>query len=271
MQFVNLGETGLRVSRVCVGCMSYGKPEGRWKWTIPEDKALPLLNYCYEKNLNFYDTANIYSNGVSEEILGKAIKKYNWRRENIVVATKCFAPVGRGTDDIMAMTPEDRENNGYANSFGLSRKHIFDAVDASLKRLDLEYVDLLQIHRFDYKTPIKETMKALHDVVQSGKVRYIGASSMWAHQLLGKSPNRYSRDVARNNFMLTDFYRNAIYCPHQRVDRVYHYAKLAQCSLPGRGKGDVPGMCQIWHGPNPLEPGGNGFLNEACGGFQRYD
>jgi len=186
MQFVNLGESGLRVPRVCVGCMSYGKPEGRWKWTIPEDKALPLLNYCYEKNLIFFDTADVYSNGVSEEILGKAIKQYNWRRENIVIATKCFSPVGRGTDDLMALGAEDRENSGYANSFGLSRKHIFDAVDASLKRLDLEYVDLLQIHRFDPKTPIKETMKALHDVVQSGKVRYIGASSMWAHQLLGK-------------------------------------------------------------------------------------
>lgn len=187
MQFVNLGETGMRVSRICVGCMSYGQPEyDRWKWTIPEDKALPLLNYCYEKNLNFYDTANIYSNGVSEEILGKAIKKYNWRRENIIVATKLFVAVGRGGEDAMLMSPEERENNGYANSFGLSRKHIFDAVDASLKRLDLEYIDLLQIHRFDPKTPIKETMKALHDVVQSGKVRYIGASSMWAHQLLGK-------------------------------------------------------------------------------------
>jgi len=189
MQFVNLGETGMRVSRICVGCMSYGQPEyGQWKWTIPEDKALPLLNYCYEKNLNFYDTANIYSNGVSEEILGKAIKKYNWRRENIIIATKCFAAVGRGGEDASNWSPEERENNGYANSFGLSRKHIFDAVDASLKRLDLEYVDLFQIHRFDPKTPIKETMKALHDVVQSGKVRYIGASSMWAHQLLGKLP-----------------------------------------------------------------------------------
>lgn len=187
MPFVNLGETGLRVPRICVGCMSYGKPEGRWQWTIPEEKALPILKYCYEKKLLFFDTANVYSNGVSEEILGKAIKKYNWNREEIVIATKCFAPVGRGMDDIMPMSAEDRENNGYANSFGLSRKHIFHSVDASLKRLDLEYIDLLQIHRFDPKTPIKETMKALHDVVQSGKVRYIGASSMWAHQLLGKS------------------------------------------------------------------------------------
>lgn len=194
MQFVNLGETGMRVSRICVGCMSYGAAEGRWKWTIPEDKALPILNHCYEKNINFYDTANIYSDGESEEILGKAIKKYNWRRENIVIATKLFGPVGRDIkDNVMDMSADEREQNGYVNYFGLSRKHIFDAVDASLKRLNLEYIDLLQIHRFDPKTPIKETMKALHDVVQSGKVRYIGASSMWAHQLLGELPSSWCR------------------------------------------------------------------------------
>ncbi|KAK5071243.1 hypothetical protein LTR64_007747 [Lithohypha guttulata] len=184
MQYTNLGESGLRVSRVCVGCMSYGFQEGRWKWTIAEDQALPLLNYCYEKNLNFYDTANVYSNGVSEEILGKAIKKYNWRRENVVIATKVYAPVGRGAEDAMALSEQERENQGYGNMFGLSRKHIFESVDASLKRLNLDYVDLLQIHRFDYKTPVKETMKALHDIVQTGKVRYIGASSMFAHQFL---------------------------------------------------------------------------------------
>lgn len=184
MKYVNLGETGLRVARICVGCMSYGKPEGRWKWTIPEEQALPLLDYCYKKNLNFYDTANVYSEGVSEEILGKAIKKYNWRRENIVIATKVYAPVGHGMEDVSSMSLEERENSGYANMFGLSRKHIFESVDASLKRLDLPYIDLLQIHRFDPSTPPKETMKALHDIVQSGKVRYIGASSMRAHQLL---------------------------------------------------------------------------------------
>lgn len=185
MKFINLGESGCKVSRICVGCMSYGTAEGRWSWTLKEDKALPLLDYCYKKNLNFYDTANVYSDGVSEEILGKAIKKYNWRRENIVIATKLFATVGRTDgDDPSNMSKEEKDNNGYVNMYGLSRKHIFESVEASLKRLDLDYIDLLQIHRFDYDTPIKETMKALHDVVQSGKVRYIGASSMWAHQLL---------------------------------------------------------------------------------------
>ena len=183
MKFTNLGETGLRVSRVCVGCMSYGSPDMQ-PWMIPEEKALPILDYCYKKNFNFYDTANVYSNGVSEEILGKAIKKYNWRRENIIIATKVFGVVGRGTENAMNMSNEDRELSGYANMFGLSRKHIFESVDASLKRLDLDYIDLFQIHRWDPKTSAREVMKALHDVVMSGKVRYIGASSMWAHQFL---------------------------------------------------------------------------------------
>lgn len=185
MKFVNLGDTGCRVSRVCVGCMSYGSGEGdTWHWTIKEEDALPILDHCYKNNINFYDTANAYSAGVSEEILGKAIKKYNWRRENIIVATKVYFMVthpGEATPDQTA-TSNEKDNKGYVNMYGLSRKHIFDSVDASLKRLDLDYIDLLQIHRFDYDTPIKETMKALHDVVQSGKVRYIGASSMWAHQ-----------------------------------------------------------------------------------------
>lgn len=183
MKFTNLGETGLRVSRVCVGCMSYGSPDMS-SWMISEEKALPILDYCYKKNFNFYDTANVYSNGISEEILGKAIKKFNWRRDNVVIATKVFGVVGRGTENAMGMSTEERESNGYINMFGLSRKHIFDSVDRSLKRLDLDYIDLLQIHRWDPKTPAKEVMEALHDIVRSGKVRYIGASSMWAHQFL---------------------------------------------------------------------------------------
>jgi aryl-alcohol dehydrogenase-like predicted oxidoreductase len=164
--------------------MSFGNPEGRYKWAIPEEVALPILNHCYEVGLSFFDTANAYSNGESEAILGKAIKKYGWRRESLVIATKLYAPVGRGFEDPIVMNDEQRDNGGYLNQYGLSRKHIFDSVDASLKRLDLPYVDLLQIHRFDPKTPVKETMEALHDIVKSGKVRYIGASSMWTHQLL---------------------------------------------------------------------------------------
>ena len=139
--------------------------------------------------MNFFDVANSYSNGVSEKIFGKAIKKFAWPRENIVIATKVWAPVGKRRgggvfEDPLSMPEDERGQKGYINAFGLSRKYIFDSVDASLKRLGLEYIDLLHIHRFDYKTPVKETMKALHDIVESGKVRYISASSMWAHQLL---------------------------------------------------------------------------------------
>lgn len=184
MKYVQLGSSGLRVSPICVGCMSYGAPGKQFDWSLPEDEALPVLDHCYRSGLNFFDTANVYSNGDSEVILGKAIKKYDWRRENLVIATKLWAPVGRGSEKPLRMSVDERDNAGYVNQYGLSRKHIFESVDASLKRLDLPYVDLLQIHRFDPNTPPKETMEALHDVVKSGKVRYIGASSMWAHQLL---------------------------------------------------------------------------------------
>ncbi|TVY30321.1 putative aryl-alcohol dehydrogenase [Lachnellula hyalina] len=188
MQYTTLGSSGLKVSRICVGCMSFGDRRSRFSWCTEEEDALPILEASYKAGINFFDTANGYSNGVSEIILGKAIKKYNWRRDNLVIATKLWAPVGHienGVfEDPMSMSVEQRDNNGYVNAYGLSRKHIFDSVDASLKRLDLEYIDLLQIHRFDPSTPVKETMKALHDIVESGKVRYIGASSMWAHQLL---------------------------------------------------------------------------------------
>lgn len=165
--------------------MSFDQPDKQFQWTLPEEEALPVLDHCYRSGLNFFDTANVYTNGNSEEILGKAIKKFNWRREAIVIATKLCAPVGHSQDEIpLFMSEDDRNNAGYVNKYGLSRKHIFESVDASLERLGLPYVDLLQIHRADPSTRAKETMEALHDIVRSGKVRYIGASSMWAHQLL---------------------------------------------------------------------------------------
>lgn len=191
MKYTNLGSSGLKVSRICVGCMSFGDRRGRYKWCVEEAESLPILKACYDAGINFFDTANLYSSGVSEEILGKAIKKYEMRRENLVVATKVFFAVGWRAEDgpnnwfePRRQTSEELDALGFVNHYGLSRKHIFASVDASLKRLRLEYIDLLQIHRFDPNTPIKETMKALHDVVESGKVRYIGASSMCAHQLL---------------------------------------------------------------------------------------
>jgi len=173
MKYTYLGQSGLKVSRICVGCMSFGDRRGRQSWCTEEEDALPILEASYNAGINFYDTANGYSNGVSEEILGKAIKKFNWPRENIVIATKLWSPVGKRTgdkwEDPLGMSIDQRDRSGYINAYGLSRKHIFDSVDASLKRLNLDYIDLLQIHRFDPNTPVKETMKALHDVVESGK------------------------------------------------------------------------------------------------------
>ncbi|KAG0340270.1 hypothetical protein BG000_000277 [Podila horticola] len=182
MQYTRLGKTGLRVSRFCLGFMSYGHPD--WNgWAKTEEEALPLIKAAYDAGINFFDTANAYSNGTSEQILGKAIKKYGMDRDRIVIATKVYFPVLPGN----APVSPDREGNmkdpSLVNMFGLSRKHIFNAVDASLKRLDMDYIDLYQIHLFDQNTPIEETMEALNDLVRSGKVRYIGASSMFAWEL----------------------------------------------------------------------------------------
>ncbi len=164
MEYVNLGSTGLKVSRICLGMMSYGDPGWR-EWVLPEEEAAPFVEAAAEAGLNFFDTADMYSQGVSEEITGRLLKRTFSRREDFVVATKVYFPVGDG--------PNDR---------GLSRGHILDAVDASLRRLGLDYIDLYQIHRWDDSTPIEETMEALDDCVRSGKVRYLGASSMGAWQ-----------------------------------------------------------------------------------------
>jgi aryl-alcohol dehydrogenase-like predicted oxidoreductase len=178
MPYVRLGKSGLKVSRIILGCMSYGSPE--WQgWVLGEEDGLEHIKAAYDAGIQTFDTADVYSNGESERILGKAIKKFNFPREEIVVMTKLWAVVGRSPSE--RFTGEG-DHLGYVNQHGLSRKHIFEAVDASLKRLDLEYIDLLQCHRFDYNTPIEETMRALHDVVQSGKVRYIGMSSCHAYQ-----------------------------------------------------------------------------------------
>jgi aryl-alcohol dehydrogenase-like predicted oxidoreductase len=163
MQYVNLGSTGLRVSRVCLGMMSYGNDSDR-PWVLDEDRAEPIVRAAVEGGITFFDTADTYSAGASEVATGRLLPKY-LGREEMAVATKVFMP----------MTPG--ENGG-----GLSRKHVLSAIDASLTRLGLEYVDLYQIHRWDPRTPIEETMEALHDVVRAGKARYIGASSMFAWQ-----------------------------------------------------------------------------------------
>ncbi|KAF2790685.1 aldo-keto reductase-like protein [Melanomma pulvis-pyrius CBS 109.77] len=181
-EYRQLGKSGLRVSVPILGAMSIG--DKKWQpWVIEEEEAFPLLKAAYDRGLNTWDTANVYSNGASEVIIGKAIKKYNLPREKLVILTKCFGYVG---EEPGVRTIQYREEipqlKDYTNQGGLSRQAIFNAVNASLKRLDLEYIDLLQIHRFDDTVPLEETMEALHDLVKSGKVRYIGASSMWAVQ-----------------------------------------------------------------------------------------
>lgn len=170
MEYVNLGKTGLKVSRICLGCMTYGAPAagevkgGRHAWALNEEESRPFFRQALELGINFFDTANVYSSGVSEEVLGRFLESHA-RREAVVIATKLWG--------VMREEPNGR---------GLSRKAIFYELDQSLRRLQTDYVDLYQIHRWDYETPIEETLEALHDVVKAGKVRYIGASSMYAWQ-----------------------------------------------------------------------------------------
>ncbi len=163
MQYINLGHTGLKVSRLCLGCMTYGTPKWR-EWVLPEEESRPFFKRALELGINFFDTADVYSIGVSEQVTGRALKDFA-KRDQVVIATKVCNPMGDG--------PNER---------GLSRKHIMDSIDASLRRLGTDYVDLYQIHRWDDDTPIEETLDALNDVVRAGKARYIGASSMYAWQ-----------------------------------------------------------------------------------------
>ncbi len=165
INYTNLGRTGMEVSRLCLGCMTYGEPNrGAHTWTLPEEQARPLLCRALELGINFFDTANTYSDGNSEEVLGRAIRDFA-NRDEVVIATKVYFPLRKGR-----------------NARGLSRKAIMSNIDASLRRLGMDYVDLYQIHRWDYHTPIEVTMEALHDVVKAGKARYLGASSMYAWQ-----------------------------------------------------------------------------------------
>ena len=163
MHYTRLGKTGLKVSRLCLGMMSYGDPSWR-RWVLPEAEARPFVARALELGITFFDTADMYSLGVSEEVTGKLLNEFA-RRDEVVIATKVFQPMGE--------KPTQR---------GLSRKHVFDSVTASLKRLGTDYIDLYQIHRWDYETPIEETLEALHDVVKAGYARYVGASSMFAYQ-----------------------------------------------------------------------------------------
>jgi 1-deoxyxylulose-5-phosphate synthase len=192
MDYVNLGRTGVRVSRVCLGMMSYGKHESR-EWTLDEEGAEPILRRAVEGGINFYDTADVYNGGQSEVLTGRLLKKLFGMREEYVVATKVHGKTMPGE-----------------NGQGLSRKHIMASIDASLARLELDYVDLYQIHRFDPRTPIDETMDALHDVVKAGKARYIGASSMWAWQFAK------AQAVAITRFASMQNHYNLVYREEER-------------------------------------------------------
>jgi aryl-alcohol dehydrogenase-like predicted oxidoreductase len=223
MDYVNLGSTGLKVSRLCLGTMTYGSSKWR-EWVLDEEASRPLIKEALEAGINFFDTADMYSLGASEEVLGRALKDYAPARDKVVIATKVFYPVG---DD--------------PNQRGLSRKHIMHAIDDSLRRLKTDYVDLYQIHRFDAVTPVEETLEALHDVVRAGKALYLGASSMAAWQfakmLYTADANGWTRFVTMQN------HYNLIYreeeremvplCLDQRIGML-PWSPLARGLLAGR-------------------------------------
>ncbi|KZV65544.1 Aldo/keto reductase [Peniophora sp. CONT] len=181
--YVRLGKSGLKISRIILGCMSYGSSE--WMdWVLDEEEGIKHIKAAYDAGIQTFDTANVYSAGLSEVVLGKAIKQHKLPRDEIVVMTKLFAVTTRTPGETSRFKDPNwkEDENGYVNQHGLSRKHIFESVKHSLERLQLDYIDLLQCHRFDYDTPIEETMQALHDVVKAGYVRYIGMSSCYAWQ-----------------------------------------------------------------------------------------
>ena len=195
MRYVNLGSAGLRVSRVCLGMMSYGNDSQR-PWVLDESAAEPIVRAAADGGITFFDTADAYSGGASEIATGRLLAKM-FSRDDVIVATKVYMPVGEG------------ENDG-----GLSRKHIMSGIDASLRRLNMDYVDLYQIHRWDYRTPIEETMQALHDIVRAGKARYIGASSMFAWQFAKAQYTADARGWTR--FVSMQNHYNLIYREEER-------------------------------------------------------
>lgn len=196
MQYVNLGSTGLKVSRICLGTMTYGSKQWR-EWVLDEEESRPFIQRALEMGINFFDTADMYSLGMSEEVVGRALRDFAPSREEVVIATKVFNPMGADP-----------------NQRGLSRKHIRHAIDASLKRLGTDYVDLYQIHRFDPATPIEETVEALNDVVRAGKALYVGASSMYAWQFAKMLQAADSRGLAR--FVTMQNHYNLVYREEER-------------------------------------------------------
>lgn len=196
MQYVNLGKTGMKVSRLCLGMMTYGSNTWR-QWVLNEDQARPFVQRALEAGINFFDTADVYSLGASETVTGNLLKALGVKRENVIIATKVCSPM-----------------SAEVNDRGLSRKHILDSIDNSLRRLQVDYVDLYQIHRWDYNTPIEETMQALHNIVRAGKARYIGASSMFAWQF---AKAQYTADLhSLTRFISMQNHYNLVYREEER-------------------------------------------------------
>jgi len=223
MEYVRLGNTGLKVSRICLGCMSYGGPNDRWQWALDEEHSRPFIQRALELGINFFDTADVYSYGKSEEVVGRALHDFA-RRDEVVIASKVHGVMGPGPND-----------------YGLSRVHILSSIDASLKRLGTDYVDLYQIHRWDVETPIEETLEALHDIVRMGKARYIGASSMYAWQF---AKALYSADLhGWTRFVSMQPHYNLVYreeeremlplCQDQKIG-VIPWSPLARGLLTGK-------------------------------------
>jgi len=229
MQTINLGGTGLKVSRLCLGMMTYGTPKWR-DWVLDEDQSRPFIQKALEAGINFFDTADVYSLGVSEEVTGRALRDFA-KRDEIVIATKVYNPMGN-----------------KPNQRGLSRKHIMDGIDASLRRLGTDYIDLYQIHRFDKETPIEETVEALHDVVKAGKARYIGASSMYTWQFVQmvytQKLNGWTRFVSMQNhynLVYREEEREMIpFCQNQGIG-VIPWSPLARGFLAGNRTADKGG------------------------------
>jgi 1-deoxyxylulose-5-phosphate synthase len=241
MNYVNLGASGLKVSRIALGMMTFGTPAWR-PWVLGEDEARPIVRRAVELGVNVFDTADMYSAGVSEEITGRLVREYA-RRDEVVVATKVFMPVNLGFKD---MNVPGQKSQARPNMQGLSRKRIFAAVDASLTRLGLDWIDLYQIHRFDPATPVEETMEALHDIVRAGKVRYLGASSMWAWQFA--KMQQVARERGWTPFVSMQNHYNLLYREEERemiplcLDQgvgLLPWSPLARGFLAGnRGPGD---------------------------------
>jgi aryl-alcohol dehydrogenase-like predicted oxidoreductase len=226
MDYTRFGKTGMKVSKLCLGCMTYGSTKWR-DWVLEEEASRPFIREALERGINFFDTADVYSLGASEEILGRAIKDFA-KRDEVVIATKLFNPMGPSV-----------------NARGLSRKHVMEAIDISLRRLGTDYVDLYQIHRFDPETPIEETVEALNDVVRAGKALYVGASSMWTWQFAGMIS--VAREKGLAEFVSMQNFYNLVYREEERemmkfcADQnlaVIPWSPLARGYLAGSGIGE---------------------------------